>query len=232
MSKNKANTKHRVFIILWLASIILIFASIMSPWWYNIEERHEDIYVERYRSEWTLTHVSTRYDSDIWPDESWISSYNAETFEYSNVAGVWLNTFFIVLLALALNFAVFWIYIRFRNFKATREWVITILALATIVTLVVPLFVMFSLPDKVCNDCNALNFPESEQVYTSFWGEKHDNTTELSGIIEKRYEWGPMYGWGMFWVVFGLNVIMLLMVAPPPKPTEADRKLPSGAAGE
>ncbi|UCH89773.1 MAG: hypothetical protein JSV49_03750 [Thermoplasmata archaeon] len=213
--------KHRLFLALWIGTIIVFIVSIFSPWWYSVEERKEDQFVERYRSEWFLTKVSTEYESDLEPSSDWSSSYDPDEFDFPRVAELWLRSFYIVLLGLVLNFAVLWIYLRFRQFKTTQQWVITITALATVVTLIIPIFVTVGLPIAITNDTNYFHYPSEDAVYTSFWGE--DSFSELDGILETKYEWGPRYGWGLFWLAFVFDLSMLFIIRPPPRPTESDR---------
>jgi hypothetical protein len=222
--------KHKIFILVWLGAVILILLMLVSPWWYNIEERREDKYTVSYRSEWLLTEMRTSYESDVGPDSQYSSSYDADTFEYDNIASVWLRTFLLVLLGLALNIAAFWTYLRYRKDQTTREWVLTITSLSSVIALIIPLFVMFSIPIAMDAEPNGLHFDANERVYTTFWGEMRDNSSELPGIIEMKYEWGPQRGWFFAWLVFGCDMVLLMTITPPPKPVDADVKLTSKAA--
>jgi amino acid transporter len=219
--------KHKIFLILWLVAIMLIFASILSPWWYNIEKRQEDTNSEQWRNDWYLTKMKTQYENDFEPDGDWTSTQNLNEIEHPRVGELWLRTFLIVLLALALNFAVLWIYLHYRQLRTTKQWAVTITALATIVSLIIPLIVMFSLPVVITNETGSFYYHDTGEIYSSFWGE--DEITELNGVIKMNFEWGPMYGWALFWLVFVLDFFMLLLIAPPPKPTEANtKKAPTG----
>jgi hypothetical protein len=213
--------KHKLFMILWLAATAAIIISMVCPWWYCVEEVQEQPNVDNYRSEWTLTAVSTEYEGDSRADDKWSESYNPDSRVPQRVAEVWLRTFFLVLLGLALNCAVLWIYLRYRQLKTTKEWTVTILSLAIIVNVIVPLLFMFGLPVAWDDEPYTLYTIEAEDVYTSFWGET--SRSELEGVIVRNYEWGPSYGWMIYWAAFILDVFILLLIVPPARPTVADR---------
>jgi amino acid transporter len=213
--------KNKLFVRLWLVAFIAIVVSIIFPWWYNVEERQEYEFTERYESVWSLTQISTSYDSDVSPDGDSTVSYSDQPSSFDRIREVWVRTFAIVIMALAVNLAVFWVWLRYRNNKTNRTWVVTLTALAAVVTIIAPLFLMIGLPPAIDDNHNAFHFPESEDVYTSFWGDKEHS--KLNNTIEVKYEWGPHIGWIMFWVAFGMDLFMLLAITWPAAPTNSDR---------
>jgi hypothetical protein len=133
-----------------------------------------------------------------------------------------MRTLLIIVLGLVLNISVLWVYLRYRKFKTSRDWVKTVIGLATIVAVIVPVFIMFSLPVAASSDSNAFHFKEPDPIYDRFWGSK--DRSEVSGI-EETFEWGPSYGWGLYLLVPILDLLMFFTVFPPRRPSEVRLQL-------
>ena len=216
--------KHRLFFILWWIAVSIIIISTLSSWWYNSEERHEGSNTIKYSMKWTLSHVTVETESTTYAEEKYSVYYSDDPFDDKRIADVWLRTAVLVMLGIALHIGVLWVYFRYRKGKTNRQWIVTTTALAAVVSITIPIFVMFSVPYAVNEQYNSFYFSDSEHEYNTFWGDNEENLGNESDFIPVKMEfhWKPLFGWYISWAVFAIDIVLFFLTARPPTPTDAD----------